>query len=91
MIIDNIFDLVSYNIHPEPHIRIIRDTCHECMHKTCTFACPVRCYTWNETRGKIDFAYEACVECGTCLVVCDRDALEWNYPRGGYGVRFRLS
>ena len=36
----------------------------------------------------MEFAYEACVECGTCLAVCDRDALDWHYPVGGFGVRF---
>jgi ferredoxin like protein len=33
----------------------------------------------------------ACLECGTCLLVCDKGALDWNYPKGGFGVRFRLT
>jgi ferredoxin like protein len=39
----------------------------------------------------VEFAYEACLECGTCLLLCDREALDWQYPHGGYGVRFRLT
>jgi ferredoxin like protein len=35
------------------------------------------------------FNCEGCLECGTCKVVCDRDAVSWRYPRGGYGVRYR--
>ncbi len=62
-----------------------------CQHRACTFSCPARCYTWSEERARVDFAYEACLECGTCLLVCDQGALDWHYPHGGYGVRFRLT
>ncbi len=91
MIVDDLFDLVSYRVHPEPHIRLERERCQGCSHRACTFACPARCYTYSEEREQVDFAYEACLECGTCLLVCDRGALSWGYPAGGYGVRFRLT
>jgi ferredoxin like protein len=91
MIVDDLFDLVSYRIHSEPHILVNQDICRKCAHRACTFACPARCYRWNTEKEIVDFAYEACLECGTCLILCDRGALEWHYPRGGYGVRFRLT
>jgi ferredoxin like protein len=91
MIVDHLFDLVSFRIHSETHIRVNREICQGCVHKACTFSCPARCYSWNKERQTIDFAYEGCLECGTCLVICDRGALDWNYPKGGYGVRFRLT
>lgn len=91
MNVDDLFDLVSYRIHPEAHIRVNEDVCHGCTHRACTFSCPAHCYEFNEGRGRVDFAYEACLECGTCLLVCDRGALDWNYPFGGYGVRFRTT
>lgn len=91
MNLDDIFDLVSYRIHPDAHIVVDHDTCVDCPHRACTFACPARCYEWNESRGRVDFAYESCLECGTCLLVCDPGALEWSYPAGGYGVRFRAT
>ncbi len=91
MIVDEIFELVSYNIDDEAHIKVNREVCHACTHRACTFACPVSCYQWNEQRGRIDFAYESCLECGTCLIICDKGALEWKYPRGGFGVRYRLT
>ncbi len=91
MIVDDLFDLVSYRVHPEAHIRLERERCRGCSHRACTFACPARCYTYSEEREQVDFAYEACLECGTCLLVCDRDALSWSYPVGGCGVRFRLT
>ena len=91
MVTDELFDLVSYRVYPEPHIRLDAEVCLGCTHRACTFSCPARCYTWSEERGRVDLAYEACLECGTCLLVCDREALDWHYPVGGYGVRFRLT
>ena len=91
MITDYIFELTSYRIDEEPHITVNREACQACIHRACTFTCPARCYQWNEDRARIDFAYEACLECGTCLIICDKGALKWNYPRGGFGVRFRLT
>lgn len=91
MVVDDLFDLVSYRVHPEAHIRVNQDACQGCIHRACTFACPARCYTWSEERGRVDFAYEACLECGTCLLLCEQGALDWHYPEGGHGVRFRLT
>ena len=91
MITDEIFELVSYQMDQESHITVDWEVCQQCTHKACTFACPVRCYDWNEEKERIDFGYEACLECGTCLIICDKGALKWNYPRGGFGVRFRMT
>jgi len=42
--------------------------------------------------GSVLFNYEQCFECGSCYFVCTEEgAIEWNYPRGGYGVTFRES
>lgn len=89
MVVDELFDLVSYRIDSRPHIRLDQERCRSCMHRSCTFACPARCYQWSEERERVEFAYETCLECGTCLLLCDRGALDWHYPMGGFGVRFR--
>jgi ferredoxin like protein len=91
MITDEIFELVSYGIDSEPHITVNRDVCKGCSHRACTYTCPAKCYIWNSERERVDFAYEACLECGTCLIVCDKGALDWHYPRGGFGVRYRVT
>lgn len=91
MIPDDIFDLTSYRIDQLPHIILNREACRTCTHRTCTFICPAGCYEWNERSERVDFGYEACLECGACLIVCDKEALEWSYPKGGFGVRFRLT
>jgi ferredoxin like protein len=91
MITDHLFELTSYRIDQEPHIIVNREVCASCSHRACVFTCPARCYQWNENSARVDFAYEACLECGTCLIVCDKAALQWNYPKGGFGVRYRLT
>jgi len=91
VIVDEIFDLVSYRIHPEPHIKVDTGRCASCDHRACTYSCPARCYEWSEDRERLDFAHESCLECGTCLLMCDRGAIEWSYPVGGFGVRFRTT
>jgi ferredoxin like protein len=91
VIVERIFDLVSYRVHSQPHIVVRHEACGSCDNRACTYACPARCYEWNEIRGRVDFAYETCLECGTCLLVCAREALSWDYPAGGYGVRFRAT
>jgi ferredoxin like protein len=35
--------------------------------------------------------WEGCLECGTCLMCCDHEALEWRHPRAGFGVQYRMS
>jgi ferredoxin like protein len=91
MITDHLFEMTSYRIDREPHITVNREVCASCNHRACVFTCPARCYQWNENNARVDFAYEACLECGTCLIICDKGALEWNYPKGGFGVRYRLT
>jgi ferredoxin like protein len=81
--------LVRFRISPETHIKVNKSCCHKCPHLSCTYICPARCYTRADD-GEILFAYEGCLECGSCSIVCDQGAIEWDYPRGGYGVSFRF-
>lgn len=69
------------------HIAVRPELCARCVERWCTHVCPAGCYTYVE--GKMEFAYEGCLECGTCLKVCDNAAIDWKYPRGGFGAHFR--
>lgn len=75
-----------------PHIRI-RDTavCRDrCGHQSCTYCCPANCYN-REEDGIVVLVTDGCLECGTCRVICaDNGNLEWNYPRGGYGISYKF-
>jgi len=91
MLVEKLFELVSYRNYWEPHITINFDVCASCLHRACTFACPAGCYQWNAAKEKIEFACDACLECGTCLIICDKEAIEWQYPKDACGVRYRLT
>ncbi|MDR0365894.1 MAG: 4Fe-4S dicluster domain-containing protein [Bifidobacteriaceae bacterium] len=50
--------------------------------------CPARVYSWAAD-GTVAVEYAGCLECGTCFAVASPGALEWHYPRGGFGIQFR--
>ncbi len=92
MNIVEIFDFTSFNIDREPHIILNQDICKGCDVRGCTNCCPANCYSWSEAEQKMTFVYDGCLECGTCYVVCQRNAFtRWRYPRGGFGVAYRMT
>lgn len=90
--LDEIFDYTSFAIDREPHIVLDPAVCAGCEDRACTIACPARCYSWDAVNEKMTFVHDGCLECGTCYVVCRRDAFtRWRYPKGGFGVSYRLT
>ena len=89
---DEIFDYTSFAIDREPHIVLDTEQCVACDNRACTVCCPARCYTWDEENKKMTFVHDGCLECGTCYVVCRKQAFtRWRYPKGGFGVSFRMT
>jgi ferredoxin like protein len=74
----------KYDVDKEPHIKVSADECARCDARPCIFVCPADCF--KLTSEKVTFSYEGCLECGSCRLVCDRDAVEWAYPRPGFGI-----
>ncbi len=73
-----------------PHITVRNtDVCQSCDAKPCTVCCPAGCWSLDDG-GKIDLVVDGCLECGTCRLVCDSDNVDWNYPRGGFGILFKF-
>jgi len=75
-----------------PHIRIKdAEVCAiKCESQQCTICCPAGCYT-PEGNGRVVLITDGCLECGTCRIICtDFRNVEWEYPRGGYGVLFKF-
>ncbi len=71
-----------------PHIEVHEEVCRaECPDLACLFVCPANVY--SEQNGKIVADWAGCLECGTCKVACPTKALDWVYPRGGFGVLYR--
>ncbi len=92
MNLDEIFDYTSYTIDREPHIVLDPGMCAACDHRGCANSCPAGCYTWSEEEKKMTFVHDSCLECGTCYIVCDKNAFtRWRYPRGGFGVSYRMT
>ena len=89
VVIEDKLTLLRYRVSPEAHIKVDKNRCLACPHRACTYVCPAGCYTLADD-GQVLFACEGCLECGSCRVVCDQGAVDWKFPRGGYGVRFRF-
>ncbi|GBQ63598.1 ferredoxin family protein [Komagataeibacter swingsii] len=73
-----------------PHIRVRPHEVPSRELVAMTRVCPAGCYSQNE-QGQVEITADGCMECGTCRVVCAKTGdIEWNYPRGGYGVLFKF-
>lgn len=77
-----------YHVDSQPHIKVRPDLCPDCLYNSCVYICPAGCFEFVDER--IVFSYEGCLECGSCLIACDKQGIEWNYPRGGNGVSYQL-
>ncbi len=52
--------------------------------------CPAGCYAAND-KGQVEIIADGCIECGTCrILTAATGEIEWNYPRGGYGILFKF-
>jgi ferredoxin like protein len=80
---------VAFTVDETPHIRVDAGRCGECGGHPCLNFCPARCFTPND-QGAVDYYYVGCLECGTCLLLCEREAVAWSYPRGGCGISYRF-
>ena len=64
-------------------------TCVSCDAKACTVCCPAGCWR-ADPAGGIELVVDGCLECGTCRLICDQNNVDWNYPRGGFGILFKF-
>ena len=62
--------------------------CETCALKQCLYICACSVYELNENTHKVEINYDACLECGTCRIACDN--IDWNYPRGGFGIAYKF-
>ncbi len=90
--IDEKLGLVTYKAdHEKPHIKIKDPSvCIGCKDKPCTKGCPANVYRWDEAQQKIIVNYENCLECGAARVLCPYGNIDFQWPRGGFGVQYKL-
>ncbi|MHC5039474.1 MAG: ferredoxin family protein [Planctomycetota bacterium] len=73
----------------ESHIHIKVETCHTCPFPACVQACPAGLYEFDKEKMEAKVEFAGCLECGTCRYICLLQAIEWNPPKGGFGVQYR--
>lgn len=56
--------------------------------KRVVLVCPAGLYSLSDS-GTVELSVDGCLECGTCLIACGSEVLEWQYPETG-GVQFRF-
>ena len=79
----------AYRPDARAHIELRQELCQRCSSRPCLWACPANLYEVRDD-GRVHLDFEGCLECGTCRLVCPEGALRWDYPRGGFGVRYRF-
>lgn len=73
-----------------PHIKVLPHQTPSKQLLSLTTTCPAGCYSLND-RGQVEISSDGCMECGTCRIVTAKTGeIEWNYPRGGFGVLFKF-
>ena len=74
----------------QPHIKIKAGKEKDHRLKPAVRLCPAGLYSKSEN-GEVTLAtVDGCLECGTCLLACGTEVLDWTYPEGGTGVQFRF-
>lgn len=81
---------VQFTVDDTPHIVVDGDRCQPCDSHSCLTFCPAQCFTPKEGGAGINYYHIGCLECGTCLILCSKEAVSWNYPKGGYGISYRF-
>ncbi len=74
----------NYYIDTDFHIRFNRNSSQKCQSHSCLYVCPAGCFKLRD--GHITFSYEGCLECGSCRIACEKNAIEWVLPKHGFGI-----
>ena len=91
MTIEEKLALDAFKTDKESHIIINHALCRtQCDLRPCLTVCPAHLYSYNEETDEMVVEYAGCLECGTCRIACKANALEWNYPKGDYGIQYRF-
>ena len=81
--------LCAIKHHEKSHIQLDADACRGCDTRICLKACPAHLYTMEPDSGEVKVEHTGCLECGTCMVICPLQAVDWRYPEPGFGISYR--
>ncbi|MCK8827803.1 4Fe-4S dicluster domain-containing protein [Natroniella acetigena] len=84
-------EYVTIKVDDQSHINIKdqKKCLNQCENKPCTYYCPTRVFSWDEQSNKIRVDYSRCIECLACPFGCPLNNIDWNFPRGSYGVIYQ--
>ena len=80
-------NLNSFATDKETHITINHERCTEKDVRILLRICPASCFTMKS--GELVFSRLGCLECGACRAAASTGAIEWNFPKGGFGIQYR--
>jgi len=67
------------------YITYDEEKCNSCGR--CAVVCPFNLWSVKGGKAKLAPRYqELCVECAACWEICDQEAIDFSYPKGGTGV-----
>ncbi len=66
-------------------ITLDEDKCDGCGR--CVMVCSFNLWTVKDGKARLAPKYQSlCIECAGCWEICDREAIDFSYPRGGTGI-----
>ncbi len=87
---DKLF-LVTFNADQQSHLSVKdQSVCAQCRAKPCINGCPADCWEHEKEKDEVLVSFEGCLECGTCRIICPYANIDWKYPRGGFGVKYKF-
>ena len=89
MNLDKNLATLKYTPDTESHLKPCQEDCKVCQNRSCINTCPAGVYEWLENEQKLLVKYENCLECGACRIICKKQSLQWEYPKGTKGVIFK--
>ena len=89
MNLDKNLATLKYTPDNKSHLVPCNEDCRVCKNRPCINTCPAGVYEWLEAEKKLLVKYENCLECGACRIICEKQSLKWEYPKGTKGVTFK--
>ena len=84
----NFKELVTRTGDTGDFIRIILNKCVGC--RKCVIICPMDLWEIVDKKAHLADNYkELCLECAHCYSVCENDAIDFHFPKGGTGVIYK--
>jgi len=82
------FSLVEVIPAARDFIALDEERCTGC--KACVIICPMDLWELREGKAVLAPDYrDKCVECGSCFIACEEDAIDFTYPPAGTGIVYK--